>query len=154
MKQWTGSVVSVNISERKGEVKKEVPFCIITSDGLEGDAHSGNWHRQVSLLALERIAEFSGKMNKKLDNGAFAENIVTRGINLQLSAPGDEIAIGNDIRLEVTQIGKECHGSRCAIYEETGSCIMPKEGIFCKVITGGKVGPGDTMTLISKKDAE
>ncbi|MFH0896122.1 MAG: molybdenum cofactor synthesis domain-containing protein [Bacteroidota bacterium] len=142
-------VISVNISEKKGTIKKPVPFIEINEEGVKNDAHSGPWHRQVSLLANESVEKFSKEANRKIAFGEFAENITTSGIVLHTSKPLDRIAIG-DVILEVTQIGKECHGTSCAIFREVGNCVMPKEGIFCRVITGGKIKAEDELIFQPK----
>ncbi|MDQ2178836.1 MOSC domain-containing protein [Marinifilum sp. D714] len=139
------SVLSVNISEKKGTIKKPVESIELSSIGVEGDAHSGNWHRQVSLLAKESIDKFSEEAKRKINFGEFAENITTEGILLHHTAPLD-IFIFGDLELEVTQIGKKCHGDNCNIFREVGNCVMPKEGIFCRVIKNGALKAGDTLT--------
>ena len=134
-----GTVEAVCISEKKGMVKKEVPEIILEENwGITGDAHAGIWHRQVSLLAGESIDTVKKKM-PHLKHGVFAENIVTRGLDLMTLAIGDRLVIDEQVELEVTQIGKKCHNDGCAIKKATGDCIMPKEGIFTKVIRGGVV---------------
>jgi molybdopterin adenylyltransferase len=138
------TIVSVNISEKKGTIKLPVPCIQINSEGVKGDAHSGPWHRQVSLLAEESIEKFSTSAGRKINYGEFAENITTRGIEVYLSNPLDRFTIG-DAELEVTQIGKTCHGTSCNIFKEVGNCVMPKEGIFCRVIKPGLIKAGDTM---------
>jgi MOSC domain-containing protein YiiM len=142
-------VVSVNISNKKGVRKKEADKVLLIEDfGIHGDAHaSGEWHRQVSLLAIESIEKMR---NKGLDvhPGDFAENITTGGIDLPALPIGTKMAIGDDVEIEVTQIGKECH-NRCAIYYQAGDCVMPKEGIFVKVLKGGSVKKGDDIRIIS-----
>ena len=135
------SVVSVNISEKKGTIKKPVPKIVIDSRGIKTDAHAGDWHRQVSLLSQDSIDNFCSESGIKVDFGAFAENITIRGVDLRQATTGDRIILGK-VRLEVTQIGKTCHGTGCAIYRQVGKCIMPTEGIFCKVIHGGTIKPG------------
>ena len=131
------SIVSVNISDRKGVAKKPVERIILKKGhGVEGDAHAGDWHRQVSLLAQEDIDFMNGK-GADLAPGDFAENITTRGITLYELPIGTQLKIG-DALLEVTQIGKECH-SGCAIKQQVGDCIMPKQGIFATVIEEGEV---------------
>ncbi|PIX87500.1 MAG: MOSC domain-containing protein, partial [Nitrospirae bacterium CG_4_10_14_3_um_filter_44_29] len=132
----TGKVVAINTSERKGMRKKPVKEAVIkTNYGIEGDAHaSSEWHRQVSLLALESIKKMQA-LGLKVKPGDFAENITTEGINLPELPIGTKMTIG-EVEAEVSQIGKECH-TRCAIYYQAGDCIMPKEGIFVKVIKGG-----------------
>jgi len=138
-------VVSINISEKKGMRKKPVEEAVIrTNYGIEGDAHSSSeWHRQVSLLATESIRKMQDK-GLDVKAGDFAENITTEGIDLVSLPIGTRLQIGQDIIGEVSQIGKECH-TRCAIYYQAGDCVMPKEGIFIKVIKGGTVRNGDTI---------
>ena len=132
-------VEAVCISEKKGMVKKEVPEILLEENwGITGDAHAGIWHRQVSLLAGESIDTVKKKL-PHLKHGVFAENIVTRGLDLMTLAVGDRLVINDQVELEVTQIGKKCHNDGCAIKKATGDCIMPKEGIFTKVIRGGVV---------------
>ena len=139
MQTNNGRVEAVCISEKKGIVKKEVPEILLEEKwGISGDAHAGIWHRQVSLLAGESIDAVKKKM-PHLKHGVFAENIVTRGLDLLQLAIGDRLVIDDQVVLEVTQIGKECHNDGCAIKKATGDCIMPKEGIFTKVIHGGVV---------------
>lgn len=134
-----GIIEAVCISEKKGMIKKEVPEIFLKENwGIEGDAHAGNWHRQVSLLAAESIEQVKKKM-PGLKHGVFAENIVCRGLELTALAIGDRLVIDGQVVLEVTQIGKECHNAGCAIKKATGDCIMPKEGIFTRVIHGGVV---------------
>lgn len=132
-----GRIVALNISKKKGVPKTNVEQVTLLEDwGIEGDVHAGNWHRQISLLAIESI----GKMREKGLNvrpGAFAENITTEGVDLMHLQIGDRLFIG-ETELEITQIGKECH-HKCAIYYQAGDCVMPKEGIFAKVIKGGKI---------------
>ena len=137
-----GSIEAVCISADKGVIK--IPLNEITLRvgwGIEGDAHAGEWHRQVSLLAGESIDRMREKM-PEIDHGMFAENIVTRGIDFSGLSVGDSLNIGDDVVLEITQIGKECHNAGCAIKRTTGECIMPKEGLFCRVLEGGRVTPG------------
>lgn len=143
----TAKVVSVNISEKKGVIKKPVQEIVITEKGVAKDAHAGDWHRQVSLLAKESIDKFEEVLGRKLDYGEFAENITTEGITLYTMIPGDKIKIG-DVEMEITQIGKECHGAGCAIFTQVGKCVMPKEGIFAKVITTGTIKSGDEIIHI------
>lgn len=140
-----GQVVSVNISSEKGTIKKPVPEIKITDTGIEGDAHAGAWHRQISLLAQENIERFAAAANRTFSCGEFAENITTQGIDLLATAVFDRITIG-EVELEVTQHGKKCHGDGCAIYREVGQCVMPKEGLFCRVLQGGVIKPGDRIT--------
>lgn len=143
------SVLSVNTSEKKGTIKKPVDFIELNSSGVASDAHSGNWHRQVSLLAKESIDKFSHKANRVIQFGEFAENITTEGILLHHTAPLDRFTFG-EIELEVTQIGKKCHGDNCSIFREIGNCVMPKEGIFCRVKKGGQLKAGDVLSYHPK----
>jgi MOSC domain-containing protein YiiM len=137
------SVLAVCISENKGERKKPVESVELRiNHGIVGDAHAGDWHRQVSLLAQESIDKMVA-MGLDVTAGDFAENITTSGIDLVTLPIGTRLMIGETV-LEVTQIGKECH-NRCAIYYQAGDCVMPKEGIFAKVLQGGKIGQGDTI---------
>lgn len=141
-------VLSVNISEKKGVIKESVNEIIITEKGVENDAHAGDWHRQVSLLAKESIDKFEEVLGRKLEFGEFAENITTEGITLYTMKPGDILNIA-DVKLEITQIGKKCHGDGCAIFSQVGKCVMPKEGIFAKVLKTGKIKPGDEIIYTS-----
>jgi MOSC domain-containing protein YiiM len=130
-------VESVNIAATKGVAKHEVPEIVLKENyGIEGDAHAGAWHRQVSLLAGEAVDAMKAK-GLDLAPGAFGENIVTRGVDWSRARVGETIAIGA-AELQITQIGKDCH-SRCAIYYAAGECIMPRQGIFAKVLKGGKI---------------
>lgn len=140
------SVTAVCVSKEKGERKVPVPMVeLVVGHGIEGDAHAGDWHRQVSLLASESIAKMRA-LGLDVSNGDFAENITTAGIELIALRVGDRLAIA-DALLEITQIGKECH-SRCAIYHQAGDCVMPKEGIFARVLRGGTIKPGDGITQV------
>lgn len=140
-------VVAVNISEKKGEIKIPIEKGYFkVNHGLEGDAHSGNWHRQVSLLAQESIDKMNALGIMNLDSGKFAENITTEGLVLHELPIGTKLKIGETL-MEVTQIGKECHKG-CAIRSQVGDCIMPREGIFAKVLEGGFVKAGDEIQLI------
>ena len=140
-------VLSVNISTEKGTVKKPIDEAILIAEfGLQNDAHAGNWHRQVSLLADESIDEMRALGLTDLDYGIFAENITTRGIELHTLPIGARLQIGACI-LEVTQIGKECHHG-CEIFKKVGKCVMPKRGIFAKVIVGGIVKAGDEIVIV------
>ncbi len=142
-----GRIVSLNISAKKGIRKKPINEVLLkTNYGIEGDAHaSSKWHRQVSLLALESIRKMQDK-GLNVNPGDFAENITTEGIDLPTLPVGTKMTIGNNIEVEVSQIGKECH-TRCAIYYLTGDCVMPKEGIFVKVLKGGSVREGDEIVV-------
>ncbi len=140
--QSMGIIEAVCISTEKGIVKTAVGQITLRSDwGIEDDAHAGNWHRQVSILAGESIDRMRSII-PDLDHGMFAENIVTRGMDLSCLTIGDSLLVGDGIVLEITQIGKECHNEGCAIQSATGDCIMPKEGIFCRVLQGGTIRPG------------
>ncbi|MFZ5773889.1 MAG: MOSC domain-containing protein [Thermodesulfobacteriota bacterium] len=141
-----GTIEAVCISEKKGVVKREVPEVLLEENwGITNDAHAGTWHRQVSLLAGESI-DVVKKTLPQLKHGVFAENIICRGLELTALAIGDRLALGDTVLLEVTQIGKECHNAGCAIKKATGDCIMPREGIFARVLRGGAVRPGDPIT--------
>jgi cyclic pyranopterin phosphate synthase len=142
-----GHIVAVSVSRRKGERKSNLLECELRKDkGVEGDAHAGDWHRQVSLLAMESIAKIRDK-GMEVAPGDFAENITTSGIGIWQLGLGTRLAVGSEAELEITQIGKECH-DRCAIYHQVGDCVMPREGIFARVIRGGKVKPGDTIRVL------
>nr|MEE4266905.1 MOSC domain-containing protein [Candidatus Krumholzibacteria bacterium] len=146
----TGRVAAVCTSAKKGVVKEPLASVeLVAGHGLDGDAHAGNWHRQVSLLATESIEKIR-KIIPELKDGAFAENIVTEGVDLLSLGLGDRIELGDGITLEVTQIGKECHNS-CAIKEQTGDCVMPREGIFCRVLAGGTLKKGDPVRIPHKR---
>ncbi len=140
-------VVSINISEKKGTIKKPTPEGYLRENhGLEGDAHAGDWHRQVSLLAQESIDKMKLKI-PTLVPGAFAENITTEGIDLCSLPVGTKLKIGDEAILEITQIGKLCH-TDCEIRVLTGDCVMPREGIFAKVVKGGKIKNGDAIEIL------
>jgi len=139
-------IEAICISEKKGTVKYSVRDAIfVTGNGIEGDAHAGNWHRQVSLLPGESIDKMKILL-PDLNEGAFAENIITRRLNFHDIKIGERLKINGEIILEITQIGKECH-AQCAIGRATGECIMPREGLFAKVISGGSARPGDTIEM-------
>ncbi len=142
-------VEAVCISDRKGVVKKAVSQVELQAQwGIESDAHAGKWHRQVSLLAGESIDQVK-EILPELEQGAFAENIITRGLDLAALPLGSRLRIGATAELEITQIGKECHNNGCAIKRATGDCIMPREGIFARVVTGGTVTAGDEIVRLS-----
>lgn len=142
-------VEAVCTSAKKGVVKKRQEMVELKENwGIVTDAHAGDWHRQVSLLAGESIDLVKLSM-PSLKNGAFAENIITRGIDLSNIKIGARLGIGEEVVLEITQIGKECHNNGCAIKKKTGDCIMPREGLFAKVIAGGRVQAGDTVVTLS-----
>ncbi len=149
MEKKTIEVLAVNISERKGTVKHPVDEIELFENGVKGDAHLGAWHRQVSMLATESIQKFEQKANRKIKFGEFAENITTKGLELFHSKPFDRF-ISDQYELEVTQIGKKCHGDNCAIFREVGNCVMPKEGIFVRVKRGGIMKAGDKLEYSPK----
>ncbi|MFY9153316.1 MAG: molybdenum cofactor synthesis domain-containing protein [Prolixibacteraceae bacterium] len=138
----TIKILSVNTSIKKGTVKKPVDSIQLSGIGVAGDAHSGKWHRQVSLLASESISKFSEEAGRKIKFGEFAENITTEGLLLHECRPLDRF-VNETVELEVTQIGKKCHGDNCSIFREIGNCVMPKEGIFARVIRNGELKAGD-----------
>lgn len=144
-----GKIVSVNISDKKGVRKRPAKEAIIKTDfGIEGDAHaSSEWHRQISLLALESIRKMQA-LGLNVKPGDFAENITTEGIDLLKLPIGTKMTIGKQIEVEVSQIGKKCH-TRCEIFKQAGDCVMPKEGIFVKVLKGGRVREGDKIIIRS-----
>ena len=143
-------VVSVNISERKGTAKHPVPKIQLKyRHGIVGDAHAGDWHRQISLLAEESVDTMRALSSVPLDAGVFAENINTRGIDLKRLPVGTRLRVG-ETEVEVTQIGKECH-SDCAIKKAVGKCVMPTEGVFAVVIREGAVRPGDEIEILEKR---
>lgn len=146
-----GTVIAVCTSEKKGTQKTEAPFIKLVPEwGIDGDAHAGKWHRQVSMLGLEKIEDFRAK-GAEVDFGAFGENIIVEGFDLRSLPVGTRFRVGGAL-LELTQIGKECH-THCAIYHQVGDCIMPREGVFCIVIEGGDVKPGDEIELIEADPA-
>ncbi|RVU54127.1 MOSC domain-containing protein [Anaerosphaera multitolerans] len=141
-----GKIISINISEKKGTVKKAVESANLIEDfGIEKDAHAGNWHRQVSLLSYESFIKFKEEVKIKMEPGVFGENLLVKGLNLKEVKVGDKIQIGEGL-LEVTQIGKLCHKG-CEIREIVGRCIMPDEGIFAKVLKGTEIKSGDEICL-------
>ncbi len=141
-----GTIRAVCTSETKGIQKSERERVELRPDwGIGDDAHAGAWHRQVSLLAYEKVADFKAR-GADVDNGAFGENLVVEGIDLRNLPLGTRLRSG-EVELELTQIGKECH-AHCAIYHQMGDCIMPREGVFCRVITGGTLAPGDPLDVI------
>ncbi len=143
-------VIAVCISEHKGEKKSDVGKGLLVEGlGLEGDAHAGGWHRQVSLLASESIEKIR-QMGLEVGPGDFAENLTTSGIDLVSLPVGTRLAIGTQILLEVTQIGKACH-NRCAIYYQVGDCVMPREGIFARVLKGGTIQKGDPIRVVAER---
>jgi MOSC domain-containing protein YiiM len=142
-----GRVVSVNISDKKGMRKESVDKIELKNEyGIEGDAHaSSEWHRQISLLALESIRKMQ-LLGLDVHPGDFAENITTQGMELTGFPVGTRLTIGETVEIEISQIGKVCH-DRCAIYYQAGDCVMPKEGVFAKVIMGGTIKQGDIIKI-------
>lgn len=140
-----GKVIAVCVSDRKGIQKMDVKSGYFETDwGIQGDAHAGRWHRQVSLLSAEKIAAFNEK-GADVAPGAFGENLVVEGFDFRTLPVGTLLRCG-DVLLEVTQIGKECHG-HCAIFRKMGECIMPREGIFARVLEPGTISVGDEMAI-------
>ena len=147
MDQKKGVVRGICISKKRGTAKYPVESARIVPDwGIEEDAHGGKWHRQISLLALEKIEAFR-EQGADVDFGAFGENLIIEGFDLRNLPVDSEIRIGDTVRLKVTQIGKECH-SGCAIFKKMGECIMPKQGVFTKVLHGGVIHPGDELVIL------
>ena len=146
-----GTVVSVNLSPRKGMRKTPVDRALLLLDrGFAGDAHAGDWHRQVSLLALASIDTMRAK-GLDVGPGDFAENITTSGVDLLALPVGSTLRVGASVLLEISQIGKVCH-SKCAIYYQAGDCVMPREGLFAVVRQAGDVAVGDAVTVVSLGD--
>lgn len=142
-----GKIIGICVSENRGTQKHEIKEANIVKDwGIEGDAHGGKWHRQVSLLSFEKIEEFRAK-GADVAPGAFGENLILEGFDLRKLPVGTRFCMGDAV-LELTQIGKECH-SHCQIYQRMGDCIMPREGVFTEVITGGHIKVGDTVRVIA-----
>ncbi|MGO1580232.1 MAG: MOSC domain-containing protein [Peptoniphilaceae bacterium] len=141
-----GKIISINISEKKGTVKKPVDkIKILEGFGLENDAHGGNWHRQVSLLSYESFLKFKDDVKIDLSYGVFGENLLVEGIDIKNLEIGTRLKINNSV-LEVSQIGKMCHKG-CEIRDIVGRCIMPDEGIFTKVISGDEIKVGDEICI-------
>ena len=142
-----GKIKAISISEKKGVKKSNVDSALLKEDfGIVGDAHAGTENRQVSLLAEESIEKMKAK-GLNVGAGDFAENITTEGINLLSLEIGAKLAVGSSAVLEISQIGKVCH-ARCNIYYEAGDCVMPKEGIFGRVLKGGAIKPGDELEVV------
>ncbi|MHC4075599.1 MAG: molybdenum cofactor synthesis domain-containing protein [Planctomycetota bacterium] len=144
-----GRVISVNISKEKGTIKQPVSQISLDCNGIAGDAHAGPWHRQVSMLGQEDIDFFVKEIKREISPGEFAENITISGIDLGKVAILDRFRI-DQVELEVTQIGKNCHGDNCAIYREVGKCVMPKKGLFCRVINNGQIKADDRVEYIPR----
>ncbi len=140
-----GKVLGICVSEKRGTQKKEVNEAVLKENwGIEGDAHAGDWHRQVSLLSFEKIEAFRER-GADVDFGAFGENLIVEGYDLRRLPVGTRFRIGEAV-LELTQIGKECH-SHCEIYKKMGDCIMPREGVFTEVVKGGRIRKGDAVEM-------
>ena len=143
-----GTITSINISKEKGVVKTPVDTAICKCDhGIVGDAHAGNWHRQVSLISKERIDAFKER-GAQVEDGAFGENLIVEGYDFK-TLPAGTVFRCNDVILEMTQIGKECH-AHCAIYKQVGDCIMPREGVFAVVKHGGVISEGDELVIVEE----
>ena len=143
----SGIVKAVCTSETKGVQKRNVHKAFLKKEfGLEGDAHGGNWHRQVSLISYDKVAEFNAS-GAEVNHGDFGENLVVEGIDFK-ALPVGTLLKGKDALLEITQIGKECH-TRCQIYHKMGDCIMPREGVFAKVLQEGYIEVGDMLEIIT-----
>lgn len=141
-----GKVMGVCLSEKKGTQKRNIHEGLFLEDfGLKDDAHAGKWHRQVSLLSWEKIEDFR-KKGAQVEDGAFGENLIVSGINFRELPVGTRLRCG-EVELEMTQIGKECH-SGCEIFRIMGDCIMPREGVFARVLRGGVIREGDEMTVL------
>ncbi len=146
-----GTIKAISVSKERGTRKVNVPKAELKADfGVVGDAHAGNWHRQVSLLAVESIDKMVAN-GAEVSPGNFAENITTEGIELLKLSVGSKLKLGKSVELEITQFGKKCHG-RCEIFEQAGDCIMPREGIFAKVTTPGQINVGDVIEVIADND--
>lgn len=147
MDKSAGQVLAVNISEKRGIKKHNVNEAFIRSDwGIEVDAHSGDWHRQVSLLSLSSVEKMRA-MGASIDFGDFAENLTVDGIDVAALPLGTHLRIG-EVEMEVTQIGKECHNKGCAIKKQVGTCVMPIEGIFARTLNSGWVRVGDPISIL------
>jgi len=147
------SIVAVCVSDKKGTVKASVPEIYVKANhGIVGDAHAGEGHRQISLLAVESADKLRDKL-PELSAGAFAENILTSGVCLHELPVGTALHIGNAV-LEITQIGKACHNDGCVIKQKTGDCVMPREGAFARIITGGVIKPGDLIEVVKGKKCD
>ncbi len=143
-----GRIKAISVSKEKGTKKVNVPEAELRADfGIIGDAHSANWHRQVSLLGAESINRMVEK-GAQVGPGDFAENITTEGLNLHELSVGSKLKLGQSVELEITQFGKKCH-SRCEIFEQVGDCIMPREGVFARVTRAGAISVGDVIEVIN-----
>lgn len=147
-----GKIMAVCISEKRGTQKKNIEKVrLIENFGLEGDAHGGNWHRQVSLLSYEKVRAFEEK-GISVEDGAFGENLLVEGFDFKTLPLGTRFRCGEAL-LEMTQIGKECH-SHCEIYQAVGDCIMPREGVFARVLHGGMIQIGDELEIVPSSDSD
>lgn len=147
-----GKIMAVCISEKRGTQKKNIDKVrLIENFGLEGDAHGGNWHRQVSLLSYEKVRAFEEK-GISVEDGAFGENLLVEGFDFKTLPVGTRFRCG-EVLLEMTQIGKECH-SHCEIYQAVGDCIMPREGVFARVLHGGMIQIGDELEIVPSSDSD
>lgn len=147
MSMENGQVLAVNISEKRGEKKHNINEAYIKADwGIEVDAHSGEWHRQVSLLSLSSVEKMRA-LGAVIEYGDFAENLTVAGIDVATLPLGTRLQVG-EVQMEVTQIGKECHNKACAIKKQVGTCVMPIEGIFTRALTSGWVRTGDVVKVI------
>ncbi len=147
-----GKIMAVCISEKRGTQKKNIEKVrLIENFGLEGDAHGGNWHRQVSLLSYEKVRAFEEK-GISVEDGAFGENLLVEGFDFKNLPVGTRFRCG-EVLLEITQIGKECH-SHCEIYQAVGDCIMPREGVFARVLHGGMIQIGDELEIVPSSDSD
>lgn len=147
-----GKIMAVCISEKRGTQKKNIEKVrLIENFGLEGDAHGGNWHRQVSLLSYEKVRAFEEK-GISVEDGAFGENLLVEGFDFKTLPVGTRFRCG-EVLLEMTQIGKECH-SHCEIYRAVGDCIMPREGVFARVLHGGMIQIGDELEIVPSSDSD
>lgn len=146
-----GTIKAISISRKRGTRKSNVQTALLKGAfGIEGDAHGGDWHRQISLLAQESIDKMKAK-GADVGPGDFAENITTEGIDLLSLDMGAMLKLGEEAQVEVTQFGKKCH-SGCEIFEQIGDCVMPREGIFARVIKPGPIKPGDTIEVLNDND--
>ena len=147
-----GKIVAICISKKKGVQKKVIEQCkLVENSGLEGDAHAGSWHRQISLLSKEARLVMENK-GAKLNDGDFGENLLTEGIDFVHIKVGNKLRLGKDALVRITQIGKECH-DRCSIYYQVGDCIMPREGIFAEVLKGGEIKIDDDIEFLNDKSS-
>ena len=146
-----GRIKAISVSKTRGISKHNVPAAQAKAGfGIEGDAHAGNWHRQISLLAEESIEKIRAK-GAQVKSGDFAENITTEGIDLSFLKLGTKLRLGSEAEIEITQFGKECH-SKCEIFQQIGDCIMPREGVFGRITKSGRIRVGDTIEVLNSND--